>query len=404
MIKYMSLEEQVDKEFLRARHRAFFRRLAARLRGVPEQGALPAFDEARKAMHADNRLYLGRRVVEVSKIVGSVGRYRHFDRGFMPTKSSMAEKWKRVDRAFHRGMELPPVRLYKLGDLYFVEDGNHRVSVARYQGVEWIEAEVTEFHAPSLLEPTRAGTAEETMEHTRSEEIMRRRFSKMHETNDPEEREEKIRVRWGSEQDETSIAELMELNGLCRALAFEEQFIVAEKDGKVLAALRYRTEPKRLLLGLLVSDPWAEERPLAVALYEEAGKLAREMGCTEVRACSVVHANDYPHEAGYRWRFLGGWYLDVTQLLHRRTELPQGGWRKVVALLGVPAVPFFRAFRGVSLRWASSDGRGRNHEVVRSGAERGALRAHADELAGRIGETRDDGPGDLEGASRRADA
>jgi hypothetical protein len=55
MIKYMSLEEQVDKDFIRARHRAFFRRLAARLRGDPEQGALPAFDEVRKAMHAENR-------------------------------------------------------------------------------------------------------------------------------------------------------------------------------------------------------------------------------------------------------------------------------------------------------------------------------------------------------------
>jgi hypothetical protein len=146
MIKYMNLEEQVDKEFLRARHWAFFRRLAARVRGLPEQGVLPAFDDARKTMHADNRLYLGRRVVEVSKIVGSVGRYRHFDRGFMPTKASMEERWKRVDRAFHRGIELPPVRLYKLGEVYFVEDGNHRVSVARYQGVEWLEAEVTEFY------------------------------------------------------------------------------------------------------------------------------------------------------------------------------------------------------------------------------------------------------------------
>jgi len=146
MVKYMSLEEQVDKEFVRARHRAFFRRLAARLSGHPERGTLPAFDETRKTLGADNRLYLGRRVVEVSKIVGSVGRHRQFDRGFMPTRASMVEKWKRVDKAFHRGVELPPVRLYKLGETYFVEDGNHRVSVARYQGVEWIEAEVVEFH------------------------------------------------------------------------------------------------------------------------------------------------------------------------------------------------------------------------------------------------------------------
>jgi hypothetical protein len=85
-------------------------------------------------------------VVELSKIVGSVGRHREFDRNFMPLKASMAEKWKRVDRAFHGRVELPPVRLYKLGGAFFVEDGNHRVSVARYQGVEWIEAEVVEFH------------------------------------------------------------------------------------------------------------------------------------------------------------------------------------------------------------------------------------------------------------------
>jgi len=87
---------------------------------------------------------LGLRDVEVSKIVGSVDRTGAFDRGFMPTKASLAERWKRVDRAFHRGLDLPAVRLYKMGDSYFVEDGNHRVSVARYQGVETIEANVTE--------------------------------------------------------------------------------------------------------------------------------------------------------------------------------------------------------------------------------------------------------------------
>ena len=66
----------------------------------------------------------------------------------------MAERWKRVDRAFRRGVELPAVSLYKLGGSYFVLDGNHRVSVARYQGVEMIDAEVTEF-IPSL--PTSSG-------------------------------------------------------------------------------------------------------------------------------------------------------------------------------------------------------------------------------------------------------
>jgi hypothetical protein len=168
MIGYMSLEEQVDKDFARARQRAFFRRWAARLTmrrnnkaGSTTTGLLLAsFEEARRAKRADNRFYAGRRVVEVEKIVGSVERHREFDLTFMPTKARLAEKWKRVDRAFHRGVELQPVRLYKLGDLYFVEDGNHRVSVARYQGVEWIEAYVTEFY-PRLSADLSSGYGEE---------------------------------------------------------------------------------------------------------------------------------------------------------------------------------------------------------------------------------------------------
>jgi hypothetical protein len=146
MIGYMSLEEQVDNDFLRAHHRALFRRLAARIHRKKRESALLAFEETRRERRADNRFYVGRREVEVSKIVGSVNRHQEFDRGFMPAKARMAERWKRVDRAFYRGVELQPVRLYKLGDVYFVEDGNHRVSVARYQGVEWIDAYVTEFY------------------------------------------------------------------------------------------------------------------------------------------------------------------------------------------------------------------------------------------------------------------
>ena len=157
-------------------------------------------------------------------------------------------------------------------------------------------------------------------------------------------------MRWGLHEDEARIAELLELNGMRRALAFEERFIVAEREGEILAAVRYRTEPKRLLLGLLVSDPWAEERPLAVALYAGAGELAREMGAREVRLRSVLRADDYPYEAGYHWRYWGGWHLDVTRPLYRREGLPASGWRRTVALLGVPAVPFFAAFHGAG-RW-----------------------------------------------------
>jgi hypothetical protein len=143
VIGFATVEVQAEADFDRARRRAFFGRLAARLRR--ECSRLLAFDEVGEGHLAHNRRRLGLREVEVSKIVGSVGRHEAFDRDFMPTKASLAERWKRVDRAFHRGLDLPPVRLYKIGDSYFVEDGNHRVSVARYQGIETIEADVTEY-------------------------------------------------------------------------------------------------------------------------------------------------------------------------------------------------------------------------------------------------------------------
>ena len=143
MIGFATVEVQAEADFDRARRRAFFGRIAARLRR--ECSRLLAFDEVGEGHLAHNRRGLGLRVVEVSKIVGSVGRHEDFDRAFMPTKASLAERWKRVARAFHSRLDLPPVRLYKIGDSYFVEDGNHRVSVARYQGIETIEADVSEY-------------------------------------------------------------------------------------------------------------------------------------------------------------------------------------------------------------------------------------------------------------------
>src|SRR5918998_1181351 len=146
MVGYMSLEEQVDADFSRARRRALLRQVRTRLRrDNASKWQLLCFDDLRKIPGASARVYRGMRTVPVSQIGGSVGRCSEFDGGFMPAKASVEERWKRVDRAFHRGEELPPVSLYKVGGFYFVLDGHHRVSVASYHGVEWIDAEVTEF-------------------------------------------------------------------------------------------------------------------------------------------------------------------------------------------------------------------------------------------------------------------
>ena len=156
MIPYMDLNEQVDADFTRARRRARLRALVARIRRAHASNRLLSFDDVRREHAANNRRPRGTRVVEVEAIVGSVGRWRDFDRSFLPARANVGHKWKRIDRAFQRGEDLPPVELYEIGDAYFVVDGHHRVSVARYHDVPTLEATVAEFRPklPAAPVPT----------------------------------------------------------------------------------------------------------------------------------------------------------------------------------------------------------------------------------------------------------
>jgi hypothetical protein len=161
MIPYMDLNEQVDADFTRARRRARLRALAARIRREHTSNRLLSFEDARRELAANNRRQRGTRVVEMDQIVGSVGRWRDFDRSFLPARASVGHKWKRIDRAFQRGEDLPPVELYEMGDAYFVVDGHHRVSVARYHDVPTLEASVVEFHPKLPAAPARATSKSE---------------------------------------------------------------------------------------------------------------------------------------------------------------------------------------------------------------------------------------------------
>jgi hypothetical protein len=144
VVDLMNPEDQVELDFTVARRRARLSRLKELLlRRDSTRSTLLSPEETRRGVPASGNMYRGRRTVEVSRIVGSVGKHRQFDPNFMPLSKASPEKWKRVDRAFRLGQELPPVSLLELGGDYFVIDGNHRVSVARFHGVEWIDAEVT---------------------------------------------------------------------------------------------------------------------------------------------------------------------------------------------------------------------------------------------------------------------
>jgi len=116
-------------------------------------------------------------------------------------------------------------------------------------------------------------------------------------------------VRRGLAEDASRVAELLALRGMPRWVAFEEQFIVAERGGRVVAVLRFRQDLRRLYLGLLVTDPRAEEDPLAVGLYAGARTVARELGVREIRAGTRRHGAHLAR-AGYR-KGREGWRLDV---------------------------------------------------------------------------------------------
>ena len=149
MIAQINAETQAMVNFGRARRRAMIRRLRNAVR--KDTFSLPAFEEIRRSLGVRNRLPLARtEAVEVEKIIGSVGRRNDFDACFLPVRSDVSSRWERVDRAFQRGKELPPVSLYKMGDAYFVNDGNQRVSVARFHGIESIDAEVVTFRSPRV--------------------------------------------------------------------------------------------------------------------------------------------------------------------------------------------------------------------------------------------------------------
>jgi hypothetical protein len=155
MIGYVGVQEQVDKDFHRALLKASLHRWTGRLHGDSDHERLLSFDEAKGNLARWSQAYRGMRIVEVEKITGSLGRYRDFDGSYLPRKQSMSTRWRRVDSAYHQGVELPTVSLYKIGDAYFVRDGNHRVSVARYHRVAAIDAEVVEIRGQMRTDPAR---------------------------------------------------------------------------------------------------------------------------------------------------------------------------------------------------------------------------------------------------------
>jgi hypothetical protein len=144
-------DARAKEDFNRARLREGVVRLLSLL--TSEKDSLLSLSEVKALLRPSSEVYRGMRTVPIAKIVGSEGRYLDFNRYFLPRHSHLRSRWESVDRAHYRQIVLPAVTLYEIGGVYFVRDGNHRVSVARMQKVEFIDAEVISLESRIAMSP-----------------------------------------------------------------------------------------------------------------------------------------------------------------------------------------------------------------------------------------------------------
>jgi hypothetical protein len=146
------LQVQAAEDFSRARNKAILSRIQHFMHHDKDQ--LLSFNDVKEILKPRNQVYRGMQVVPVKLIVGSEGRYRDFNKFFLPRAEHLRKRWERVDQARLKEIALPVIQLYEIGGVYFVRDGNHRVSVARSQGVESIDAEVTSLSSEITITPS----------------------------------------------------------------------------------------------------------------------------------------------------------------------------------------------------------------------------------------------------------
>jgi hypothetical protein len=135
----------VTDDFLRLRRRQVLSRLTAWLRNAPDNNNdMLSLDEVVGALGWRGERRLGLQTIRLDTIVGTVDSNRDFDRRFRPTSGRVRERWERLALAQRRGEPIPPIEVYRVGDLHFVQDGHHRVSIAMAAGAKTIDAYVTE--------------------------------------------------------------------------------------------------------------------------------------------------------------------------------------------------------------------------------------------------------------------
>ncbi len=143
--------QQAQEDFAKARIKANFDIFVSALQ-MKRRDLLSLYD-VKELLKPKTETYIGVKPIEIKKIIGSEGRYQDFNRTFLPKKEMLRSRWQSIDRAHLQYVDLPPVNVYKIGDSYFVRDGNHRVSVAKTRGIEFIDASIVELGSEITPEP-----------------------------------------------------------------------------------------------------------------------------------------------------------------------------------------------------------------------------------------------------------
>lgn len=140
----------LNNDFESALHRAKLQKVFSTFRW--KNPDLLSFYEVTKLIKPDSQSYKGMQAIRVKDIIGSENRYHDFSSAFYPKSYKLQSRWESVDAAYNSDIILPPISVYKVGTWYFVRDGNHRVSVAKSKGQEYIDAEVVELSSQIPLE------------------------------------------------------------------------------------------------------------------------------------------------------------------------------------------------------------------------------------------------------------
>jgi hypothetical protein len=256
-----------QSDFSRARRARLLADIGRRLRREPDDVALMLpFEEVVESLGRVGQHDLGLQVVPLDAIVGSVDRTVDFDRGLRPTSARLRSRWERINAAQRRGEALPPVSLYKIGDLYFVRDGHHRVSVAKSLGRKDIDAYVTEVN-------TRIKLGEDT----RVSDLPLKDHERLFRERAPLPREARDRIQLGDPWDYGVLAEAIEAWG----------FRAMQNRGTYMD----RAE---------VAQHWFEEEYEPVVELLQAGDLILD-GETETEAYMRVAADRYRVLRTHEW-------------------------------------------------------------------------------------------------------